>query len=249
MDADRVTKTKPKSKAAQRRPSVDTRSRTAAKSKRTVGDNGGAPAGSPLPFVRVETTVQKTYDREAGLRKRPMVFKPDREIDSDETWMFTDGSGTGWHGLVVLRRDQDPRLMARGIRMAMKNVAAEMNALLMALEAIVPGERVAIVADFLWSFYYVLGWWNVHHPALIQQVEEARSLLEARRPASLRFIHVKGHRNDGSAFGRWNKVANQLCSLRRPVDCTVPMSAFGEPGAPMPSVGMLLGDAPPVDAR
>jgi hypothetical protein len=134
--------------------------------------------------------------------------------------MFTDGSGTGWHGLVVLRRDQPPRLVARGIRMAMKNVGAEMNALLMALEAIVPGERVAIVADFLWSVYYVLGWWNVNHPALIEQVVAARALLETRRPASLRFIHVKGHRNDGSGFGRWNKIADQLCSLRRPVDCS-----------------------------
>jgi hypothetical protein len=199
-------------------------------------------------MVRVETTVQLTYDREAGLRKHPMLFKRDREIDSDETWMFTDGSGTGWHGLVVLRRDQPARLVARGIRMAMKNVAAEMNALLMALDAIVPGERVAIVADFLWSVYYVLGWWNVKHPALIEQVATARALLDARQPASLRFIHVKGHQNDGSAFGRWNKVADQLCSLRRPVDCTVPMSAFGEPGAPTRSVAMILGDAPADDA-
>ena len=249
MAAKRAIKGTPKPEGDQASPSVPTRSRPAAKPKNTMGDEDRASAVSPLSVVRVETTVQQTYDREAGLRKHPVVFKPDREIDSDETWMFTDGSGNGWHGLVVLRQAQPPRLVARGIRMAMKNVGAEMNALLMALEAIVPGERVAVVADFLWSIYYVLGWWNVNHPALIEQVAAARALLDARRPASLRFIHVKGHKNDGSAFGRWNKVADQLCSLSRPIDCTVPMSAFGEPGAATRSVAMILGDAPAEDVR
>lgn len=249
MAAEMATKRKPKPKGEQASSSVLKRSRPAAKPKSTVSDEEGASARSPLSVVRVETTVQTTYEREAGIRKRQMIFKPDREIDSDETWMFTDGSDSGWHGLVLLRQDQPPRLRAREDRMAMKNVGAEMNALLMALEAIVPGERVAIVADFLWSIYYVLGWWNVNHPTLIKQVAAARALLDARRPASLRFIHVKGHKNDGSAFGRWNKVADQLCSLRRPVDCAVPMSAFGEPGAPTRSLAMILGDALAEDAR
>ena len=92
--------------------------------------------------------------------------------------MFTDGSGSGWHGLVVLRHGQDPRLVARAVHMEMRNVGAEMNALLMGLEAILPGERVAIVADFLWSIYYVLGWWKVEHPALVKQVAAARALLD-----------------------------------------------------------------------
>jgi hypothetical protein len=230
-------------------PPAPTRSRRASKPKSAVGDEAGAADPSLLSIVRVETTVRSTYDREAGQRKRPVIFKPDREIDSDETWMFTDGSSTGWYGLVVLRRGEDPRLAARRIDMEMKNVGAEVNALLMALEAIVPGERVAVVADFLWSIYYVLGWWNAKHPALIEQVAAARALLDARRPASLRFIHVQGHQNDGSAFGRWNKVADQLCSLRRPVDCAVPISAFGEASAPARSVAKILGDAPTQNAR
>jgi hypothetical protein len=196
-----------------------------------------------LSVVRVETTAQETYDREAGLKKRPVLFKPDREIDSDETWMFTDGSGTGWHGLVVLRPGQDPRLVAREVLMPMKNVGAEMNGLLMALEAIAPGERVAIVADFLWSIYYVLGWYKVKHPALQDQVAAARALLDARSPGSLRYIHVRGHARDGTAFWRWNHVADRLCALRRPVDCPVPISAFGDPGKPLRSLSTILPEA------
>ena len=56
-----------------------------------------------LCSVRVETTVRETYEREAGRRKRAVTFKPDREIDSTDTWMFTDGGSKGWYGLVVLR--------------------------------------------------------------------------------------------------------------------------------------------------
>lgn len=185
-----------------------------------------------MSVVRVETTVKETFDREAGRGKRPVIFKPDRELDADETWMFPDGSSTGWHALVVLRPGQDPRLLARETDMPMKNVGAEMNGFLMALEELIPGERVAIVADFLWSIYYVLGWRNVRHPALENQVAAARALLEARRPASLRFIHIRGHERDGSTFGRWNHIADRLCALKRPVDRTAPLSAFGEPGAP-----------------
>jgi hypothetical protein len=204
-----------------------------------------ASSDSSLSVVRVETTVKETYDREAGRAKRPVIFKPDRELDSDETWMFPDGSSTGWHALVVLRPGQEPRLLAREILMATKNVGAEMSGFLMALEALVPGERVAIVADFLWSIYYVLGWRNVHNPALQEQVAAARALLDARRPASLRYIHIRGHERDGSAFGRWNHVADRLCALRRPVDCTAPTAAFGEPGAPPPrSLAKILANVP-----
>jgi hypothetical protein len=203
-----------------------------------------APSDSSLSVVRVETTVQETYDREAGRGKRPVIFKPNRELDSDETWMFPDGSSTGWHGLVVLRKGQEPRLLARELRMATKNVGAEMSGLLMALEELVPGERVAIVADFLWSIYYVLGWRNVRHPDLQQQVAAARALLDARRPASLRYIHIRGHERDSSAFGRWNHVADRLCALRRPVDRTAPMSAFGEPSARPTSLAKILADVP-----
>jgi hypothetical protein len=201
-------------------------------------------SGSSLSVVRVETTAQDTFDREAGKAKRPVIFKPNRELDSDETWMFPDGSSTGWHALVVLRPGQDPRLLARGIPLATKNVGAEMSGFLMALEEIAPGERVAIVADFLWSIYYVLGWRNVHNPALQEQVAAARALLDARRPASLRYIHMRGHERDSSAFGRWNHVADRLCALRRPVDRTAPLTAFGEPSARPRSLAKILDDAP-----
>jgi hypothetical protein len=179
-----------------------------------------------LAVVSVETTVRATYEREAGPRKRPVGFKPDRAIDSDDTWMFTDGSSKGWMSLVVLRPGEDVRLVARAARTETRNVGAELAALVAAFDAARPGERIAVVSDFLWGIYYVLGWHRVENALLREQVTAARELLEERRPAAVRFIHVKGHERDDSALGRWNDVADRLCSLGAAVDETVPRSAF-----------------------
>lgn len=183
-----------------------------------------------LAMVRVETTVRATHEREAGVRGRPVGFKADRAIDSPDTWMFTDGSSKGWQALVVLRPGHDPRLRARAARTETRNVGAEVAALVSALEELQPGERVAIVSDFLWSIYYVLGWYRVENPVLREQVTAARALLAERRPAAVRFIHVKGHELDESDLGRWNDVADRLCALGVAVDVAVPASAFGPPG-------------------
>lgn len=178
-----------------------------------------------LSVVRVETTVRQTFERECGARKRAVSFKSDREIDSDATWMFTDGGSKGWCALVILRPGQDARLVAQEVRTDTRNVGAELGGLVSALDAAVPGERVVIVSDFLWSIYYVLGWYAVQNPLLREQVAAARTLLADRRPASLRFIHVKGHLRDDTALGHWNNVADRLCTLGRPVDRVVPLSA------------------------
>ena len=182
------------------------------------------------PVVRVETTVRATHEREAGARGRPVGFKADRAIDSPDTWMFTDGSSKGWQALVVLRPGQDPRLLARPARAETRNVGAEVAALVSAFEELLPGERVAIVSDFLWSIYYVLGWHRVENPLLCEQVAAARALLTDRRPAAVRFIHIKGHEHDDSELGRWNDVADRLCALGFAVDVSIAASALGRPG-------------------
>ena len=185
-----------------------------------------AAAGSCLELVRVETTVRATHEREAA-RGRPVGFKADREIDApDDTWMFTDGGSKGWQALVVLRPGQEAHLVARAARTETRNVGAEVAGLVSALEAVRPGERVAVVSDFLWSIYYVLGWYRVENALLREQVAAARALLDERRPAALRFIHVKGHERDDSALGRWNDVADRLCTLGLPVDRRLPLAAL-----------------------
>src|SRR5262245_64626102 len=103
--------------------------------------------GPWVSLVRVETTVQATYEREAGKRKRALTFKTDREFDSRDTWMFTDGAASGWCALVVLRPGEDARLANRKVQTDTRNVGAEVAGFVSALEAIVPGEHVAIVSD------------------------------------------------------------------------------------------------------
>lgn len=184
-----------------------------------------------LANVRVETTVRATYEREASVRRRAVGFKPDREIDSSDTWMFTDGSSKGWQALVVLRPGQDARLVARPAPIEARNVGAEVAALVSALDATRPGEHVAIVSDFLWSIYYVLGWHRVENSLLRDQVAAARAILAERRPASVRFIHIKGHEKDDSTLGRWNDVADRLCGLQDSIDATAPAAIFASAAA------------------
>jgi hypothetical protein len=196
-----------------------------------------------LSVVRVETTVRQTFERESGARKRAVGFKADREIDSDATWMFSDGGSKGWCGLVILRPGQDVRLVAREVRTDTKNVGAELGGLVSALGATEPGEQVAIVSDFLWSIYYVLGWYAVENPLLREQVAAARALLAERRPASVRFIHVKGHLRDDTALGHWNAVADGLCSLGRPLDRSVALSSALGARTPAQLAALLRADA------
>lgn len=184
------------------------------------------PASASKSFVwrgiptSVETNAPDTFARES--KRRPVGYRASRAIDADTTWMFTDGSGSGWHGLVVLRPDCAPRLLAREILMPMRNVAAEMNGLLLALEHCEPNERVTVVSDYLWNIHYVLGWFDVKAPALVTQVRQARATIEAKTPAYFRYIHTRGHRRDGTDFGFWNEVADHLCAARVPFDGTVP---------------------------
>jgi len=184
-----------------------------------------------LGCVRVETTVRSTYEREAGQRGRAVGFKPDREIDSPDTWMFTDGSSAGWQSLVVLRPGQDARLLARAAPLEARNVGAEVAALVSALDETRPGENVTIVSDFLWSIYYVLGWHRVENALIREQVSAARVILAERRPGAVRFIHVKGHERDDSTLGCWNDVADRLCGLKSPIDATAPAASLASRAA------------------
>lgn len=166
--------------------------------------------------VVVESNAPDTHARES--MKFPVGFRASRSIERDHTWIFTDGSGSGWHAAVVLRPGAPVRLIARSLPREMANVGAEMNGLIVALEAMEPGERVTVVSDYLWDAHYLLGWRNLHNPALIRLVDQARALLSARRPEYFRYIHTRGHRHDGTDFGFWNNVADKLCGAKIPHD-------------------------------
>jgi hypothetical protein len=204
------------------------------------------PVGAWVNVVRVETTLPETYTREAQQRKRAIELKADREIDSTDTWMFCDGGSKGWYSLVVLRPGEDARVQAGEVRTDSRNVGAEMGGLLKAIEASVRGERVVVVSDFLWSIYYLLGWHDMKNELLRGQVVAGRGLLDERQPASLRFIHVKGHLRDATTLGHWNDVADRVCALGRPLDRVVPRSAFGAPGARLSNAlfARLFAEAP-----
>ena len=145
----------------------------------------------------VETTSPKAasvkYKRRwLALRSGSMQLSDDK----DRTWIFCDGSTTGWHAAVVVDPGRRIRKLARfESPVSIANVGAELNGLLLGLE----------------------GGWEVRVPSVRQRVDAAMKLIE-KKNLDIRFIHHGGHQKDHSDFTRWNCVADKLCGDKQACD-------------------------------
>lgn len=174
-------------------------------------------------LITVETTSTKRVELNAKAKPpRPIAFRESRSIDRERVWAFPDGSGSGWHAAVIVGRDGAQRLLARDRQVAGHNVGAEFDGVVLALEHAPQGEPLAIVADYLWSIYYILGWRNLLDSYLIERRELAHRLLRERAFPSVLFVYHPGHQKDESDFSRLNNLADRLCAKQRARDEIVP---------------------------
>jgi hypothetical protein len=158
---------------------------------------------------RVETTKPTTAEREG--KKWAVKLRTGCSIDQERTWIFTDGSGTGSHAAVILRPGAQEQRVAGCNPTSSRNVGAEVDGVILGLEHTVPGELIAIVSDFLWTVYYINGWYRLRDPYLLERVPKAREILKERGLADALFVYHRGHQTDTSDFSRWNNIADRLC--------------------------------------
>ena len=161
-----------------------------------------------FPF-QVETTRQTTAEREG--RKWPIRLRRNHSIEPGRTWIFTDGGGGGRFAAAIVRPHIEE--YRRGRRETGSNgVVAELDGVILGLENTVLGERITIVSDYLWTAYYINGWWKVHHVGLREGVIRAREVVEEHELKDVVFVHYGGENEDDECgFSKWNRIAHDLC--------------------------------------
>ncbi len=158
------------------------------------------------------STKQKTADRNGWVD-----YRESRDLEPiARWWIFTDGSTTGWHGAVIIAPGP-PRtitfLSAYKKRTSTRNVGAEINGLILALENLPPQVQGFVVSDFLGVGAWATGHWAQNDPEVITKYRKIDHLISSRGH-DLTFVHHGGHQRDSTAFTTWNCVADKLCAPR-----------------------------------
>ncbi|HET6385800.1 MAG TPA: hypothetical protein VFJ58_20605, partial [Armatimonadota bacterium] len=162
------------------------------------------------------TTRPTTAEREG--MKWPVSLRTARAIEGDNTWIFTDGSGAGWHAAVLVRPGVGERRICSWREPLAGNAGAELDAVILGLEHTRTNERVVFVSDYLWTAYYINGWRKVHKPYLSDRVITARTMLLDLRLRGAVFVHYGGGNGGPTDFSRLNKLADRLCRDQQEVD-------------------------------
>lgn len=158
------------------------------------------------------STKQKTADRNSWVD-----YRESRELDpADRWWIFTDGSTTGWHGAVIIAPGPSRTitfLSAYKQQTSTRNVGAEINGLILALENLPPRIQGFVVSDLLGVGAWATGHFERNNPEVITKYRKIDHLIRSRGH-DLTFVHHGGHQRDSTAFTTWNCVADKLCAPR-----------------------------------
>lgn len=139
-------------------------------------------------------------------------FRADRSLIPDRINAFVDGSTSGWHSAVLVQPGEWVRYLCRyRKRTKTRNVGAEVNAYLLALDYLPEGSRIAVVHDYLGTGAWSKGYWNINRAEIRKKIDVAHKL-EILNNLDVIFIHHKGHQKDKSDFTKYNCLADWLCS-------------------------------------
>lgn len=174
--------------------------------------------GVPITLDHLDFPVETTNERTSTLKGREWVkYRPCRKAAHDgRTWVFSDGSSTGFHSAVIVH--DRGKVVRRLTRLRgpdhTRNVGAELDGALLGLEHCAPGSKVVLVSDFLGVAAWFTGAWSVRDQAVADRVVEARTIVTEKK-LSLTFVHHAGHQRDDSDLTRWNAEADRLCSGKK----------------------------------
>jgi hypothetical protein len=174
----------------------------------------------------METTDLKTFK---NYDPSWLKFRQDRHMTPDRLWLSVDGATSGWHAAVIFVPNQYYRLLCKFAPFhPTRNIAAELNALLLGLENTPSNSKVTVIQDFIGCASWTIGAWNINSEAVLERVTKACKLIEEKN-LDINFVHHAGHQNKkkkdrpvcNSDFTYWNVVADELCEAKVEVDRTV----------------------------
>ncbi len=139
-------------------------------------------------------------------------LRESRETTPDLVWIFTDGSSKGGYGAVVIADGEVTKLKGHADPTSTRNVGAELNGMLLGLENVPMGSRVAIVSDYLGVAAWLSGNWRIKDDEVRRKISRAHEIARERGIVFARLVHHRGHQKDDSAFTRWNNLADRLAS-------------------------------------
>lgn len=149
-------------------------------------------------------------------------FRQDRTVTPDRIWIFTDGSTTGWHAATVIKPGEFIRQAAKKADFhASRNIAGELNGLLLGLEMVPSDSVVTIVHDFIGVGAWTIGAWEINSEDVRDKINRALKLIADKR-LDVSFIHHGGHQDRKkkdrpvchSDFTKWNCSTDRLCESK-----------------------------------
>ena len=154
--------------------------------------------------------------------KKWLKLRTSKWIDDKSTWMFIDGSSSGWHAAVIL----DPFAKQRTELAAFQdpksaNIGPELWSCSIGLREADPTKPLTVVHDFVGTGAWLVGAWKIKSPNVQEAVDQIRAVIKERGFTSIRFIHTGGHQKTDSDFGVYNGRADQLCNNQQVVHTTV----------------------------
>lgn len=125
------------------------------------------------------------------------------------TYAFTDGSSLGGFGCIIVRPQEQESLSRWKKPDASRNVGAELEGFLLALNYAREGENLLVVSDYLGVAAWMTGNWKIRREEVRWRIELARQIIE-EKGLTVRYCHHAGHQSDDSDFTRYNTVADRL---------------------------------------
>ncbi len=136
-------------------------------------------------------------------------LRKSRGCDEDRTWIFTDGSSLGGFAAVILRGEEMLTSADWKEPTPTKNIAAELNALVLGLREAKQGESVTIVSDYLGVAAWMTSNWKIKDQEVARIIKTAKTIVE-NLELDVRYIHHGSHQTDNSDFTRMNNLVDKL---------------------------------------
>lgn len=166
-----------------------------------------------LKTARVPHQAKWVTFRESRSCVHDAVTQLGEIVNGAVVWAFTDGSLAGYGAALVEPGKRIVKLAGREEMTGARNVSAELNGFLLALENLPVGARVVVVSDYLGVAAWMTGNWKIKNPEVRDRVERAKAIV-IERELDLTFCHHAGHQKDDSDFTRYNNLADRLADGR-----------------------------------